>query len=197
MRVSAPVLLEIPVYAMEKHSTQNRKFLLFLMLKCVDEKWHNEKGGNQLGDFHIPILPQHYLDRGRLYRLLEADTGVWFLIGLSGCGKTSLLAGFCQDKERSVFWYSFGKEDNQETYFRSHFPFQLEGADGRKASCIVFDNLQVLVNRKVLCMIRSILEHDAGAHRIFFVMSDWPAACFSKYMAAGRYHMATGRELFF
>lgn len=71
----------------------------------------------------IPVLPDNYLDRDRLCVRLAEAVDVIFLTGREGCGKTSLLTQYCQNKESAVFWYSFEKEDNEEGYFAGHFPY--------------------------------------------------------------------------
>ncbi len=153
----------------------------------------------------IPVFPGNYLDRDRIRRILEEDADVFILAGREGCGKTSALASFCKEKEKKVFWYSFGKEDNDTAYFKEHF-FEGEDPSDRKITAllesrdrkfIVFDNLQVLKNHKILCEIRSLLEETAGSVKVFLLMSDRLDSCFSRFLAAGQYRMVTDRELCF
>lgn len=153
----------------------------------------------------VPVLPENYLDRNRICGILKEDADVFFVTGREGCGKTSALSGFCRGREKDVFWYSFGKEDNDPVFFRQHFFCQKDRSDGKITDLlasggrkmIILDNLQVLKNRRILCEICSLLEENAGNLKIFLVMSDRPDSCFSRFLAAGRYRMVTDRELCF
>ncbi len=77
----------------------------------------------------IPVLPDYYLVRDRLCVRLDEAADVIFLSGREGCGKTSLLAQYCREREAAVFWHTFEKEDNEEGYFCRHFSYEL--ASGR------------------------------------------------------------------
>lgn len=157
--------------------------------------------------FQIPVLPEHYLDRKRISCLLEENTGVCFVTGKRGCGKTSALAQFFQGKESSVFWYSFQKEDNLEPVLYKNLKTaagclvqsldEENGGSGQNSiwklleemevAYIVFDDVQMLVNEKVLYALRAFLEGNAGRHKIFLAVSGQPAPCFSRFLAAGNY----------
>ncbi len=163
--------------------------------------------------FHFPALPEHYLDRERIRRRLEQNTGVCFLSAWQGCGKTSALARFLKGKEKEAFWYSFQKEDNLEAVFQKNLKYAAERfrslSDASAADMLrglleqpeisyyVFDCLQELSNEKMLCVLREFLEENAGRHKIFLAGSDYPPSCFSRFLASGIYDMISGEELCF
>lgn len=163
--------------------------------------------------FHFPALPEHYLDRERIRRRLEQNTGVCFLSAWQGCGKTSALAQFLKGKEKEAFWYSFQKEDNLEAVFQKNLKYAAERfrslSDASAADMLrglleqpeisyyVFDCLQELSNEKMLCVLREFLEENAGRRKIFLAGSDYPPSCFSRFLASGIYDMISGEELCF
>lgn len=159
----------------------------------------------------FPALPEHFIRRSHIYSILEEDSGVFFLNGKKGCGKTSVVSGYCKEfaNDGSVFWYSFEKEDNDEQYFREHFLASFESVDedtdffeimeyvaGSDCSVLVFDNLQLLSNKNILQSILLLLEMECGK-KIILIMSESPASCFSRYLAAGNYRQITEQELYF
>lgn len=163
----------------------------------------------------LPKLPEYFIDRGGIYEKLDAKSGVFFLSGVKGSGKTSAASGYCRRRygdaagETDVFWHTFWKEDNAADYFCQRlcgaFP-ELR----RKASCrdcmealakssyalLVFDNVERITNPKMLRAIRFLLEMNSDK-KIILIMSERPQPCFAGYMAAGHYGRICGREFFF
>jgi len=153
---------------------------------------------------HTTAIPHPKLFFGRekelssLRSLAEDDkVDIVILIGLSGIGKTTLLAKFARESKSSVFWFSFNEWETELSLLKTFADFLEETGDNRLANYLKSDKIDVgeigylldetlSENRRILIfddvdnaprlstMIKMIIE-NVGPNKVFIAAKARPS----------------------
>ena len=67
----------------------------------------------------VPVVPDHYVKRSRLLRLLDETVTcpLTLVVAPAGVGKTTLLAGWASEREADTGWLSLDESDQDPSQF--------------------------------------------------------------------------------
>ncbi len=165
--------------------------------------------------WQMPKVPQPYIGREVLTEKLQCDSPVIFLTGKCGSGKTASVVKYCENK-KNVFWYTFEKEDNDETYFLSHFlgtykeekavkssaydrlfDFVEKAAENTEECIFVFDDFHYLKNEKIISLIVKTMEKATIFGRFILLSQKQPLGVMAKLVLSGNVTVIDESDLWF